>query len=265
MFIQYLVGLGLAVIIALAAWKAGALSPSGAAAATLTGGVIFGSGGLPWAVLLLTFFISSSLLSRAFTRRKLGVGEKFSKGSRRDWGQVMANGGLGAVLALLHAFLPGQEWIWAAFVGGMAAVNADTWATELGVLSPVPPRLITNGRVVEGGTSGGVSLMGTLAALAGAALVGGIALLFEPQAPAVLVAALVGGLAGSLFDSWLGATVQAIYFCPRCRKETERTPLHTCGAATLHRRGWAWLNNDWVNLACSFAGALVSGVLFLFV
>ena len=248
----------MAALIGWAARKAGALSRSGAWAAALTGGLIFGLGGLPWAVLLLTFFVSSSALSRLFSRHKHGLNEKFSKGSQRDWGQVFANGGLGTLLVLTQSLLPGQEWPWIAFVGAMAAVNADTWATELGVLSRGLPRLITSGRPVERGTSGGISLPGTLASLGGAALIGLSSILFSPQAslPALLAAAVVGGLVGSLFDSLLGATVQAIYCCPTCDKETERHPFHTCGTQTIQVRGWDWLNNDAVNFACSLAGAL---------
>ena len=177
---QIFIGFLLAIIIALIAWRAGSLSRSGAWAAVLTGGLIFGLGGLPWAALLLTFFISSSALSRAFSRRKATLAEKFSKGSQRDWGQVLANGGLGALLAIGYAIPPHYEWLWLAYAGAMAAVNADTWSTELGVLSPVPPRLITSGAKVERGTSGGISLSGTLAALAGATLVGIVAILFTP-------------------------------------------------------------------------------------
>ena len=257
-------------MIAILAWRVHALSASGAAAAAVTGGLIFGLGGLPWAALLLAFFISSSGLSKAYARRKASVNEKFSKGSRRDWGQVLANGGLGALLAVAHAAFPAQVWPWLAFAGAMAAVNADTWATELGVLSSKPPRRITTGKVVERGASGGITVLGTLAALAGALLIGGLAAAFTASAAALpasasfadrrWLAALAGiiplaGLAGSLFDSFLGATLQVIYRCPACEKETERHPRHLCGAQTVQIRGWRWLNNDWVNFACSLAGA----------
>jgi uncharacterized membrane protein len=120
--------------------------------------------------------------------------------------------------------------------------------------------MITNGKKVEQGTSGGISLIGTLAALAGATLVGFAAVASEPGENWLrrLVIIALGGLIGSLFDSLLGATVQAIYWCPTCNKETERHPNHTCGSPTSRIRGWSWINNDVVNLACSLMGAVVA-------
>jgi uncharacterized protein (TIGR00297 family) len=260
---QLPIGIFLGILIALLAWRAGALSASGAWAAALTGGLIFGLGGVPWAALLLAFFISSSALSRLFGKRKSALAEKFSKGHRRDWAQVLANGGLGALLAVVHWLYPSAAWVWPAFAGAMAAVNADTWATELGVLSQSAPRLVTTGKRVERGTSGGVTLLGTLAAAAGAGLIAITALLFQPVEAGLtwLFAILLGGLGGSFFDSLLGASLQAIYHCPVCSKETERHPLHTCGTHTVHVRGLHWMNNDVVNLACSVMGALAAVLL----
>ncbi len=260
MLMQIIIGFILAILVAILAWRAGSLSNSGATAAALTGGLIFGLGGLSWAVLLLAFFITSSALSRAFKKRKTSLVEKFSKGDRRDWGQVLANGGLGALLAVGFYIPPHHAWLWLAFAGAMAAVNADTWSTELGVVSPVAPRMITTSRQVERGTSGGITLVGTLAALAGALLVAGLAVIFSPSLGwlAAFGAITLGGLAGALIDSILGASVQAIYWCPTCKKETERYPLHTCGTPTHQVRGLKWINNDLVNVACSIAGAAIS-------
>ncbi len=258
---QLIVGLSLGALVGLLAWRIGSLSRSGAWTAALTGGLTFGLGGFRWAVLLLAFFVTSSAWSRLFARRKAGVEEKYAKGSQRDWGQVMANGGLGALLAVLSALLPGAAWPWLAFGGAMAAVNADTWATELGVFNPSPPRLITTGKTVERGSSGGVTLLGYLAALGGSALIGALATLLGGNlrsAPATATAITLAGLAGSTLDSLLGATIQAIYFCPQCQKETERHPLHACGTRTILQRGWRWLDNDWVNFFCSLVGALVA-------
>jgi len=260
---QLALGFLLAVLIAALAYRFRSLSRSGALAATLVGTVIFGLGGLPWAILLLTFFISSSGLSRAFKKRKRGLNEKFSKGSQRDAGQVFGNGGLATLFAGLSVFFPGELWPWLAFSASLAAVNADTWATELGVLSPRPPRMMTNLRkVVEKGTSGGISLFGTFAALAGAGLIGILAGTLSPvplsplNGLSLTLWVTFAGLAGSLVDSFLGATIQAIYLCPTCDKETERHPEHTCGTPTSLKRGFPWLDNDWVNFACGLGGAL---------
>jgi Raf kinase inhibitor-like YbhB/YbcL family protein/uncharacterized protein (TIGR00297 family) len=272
---QFLAGLLAGCVIAYLAYQAHALNRSGAAAAALLGTIIFGLGGMAWAVLLLAFFISSSALSRAFAGRKTVVDEKYSKGSRRDAGQVLANGGLAGLLVL--AYLAVKYWqpelafvIWLAFTASLAAANADTWATELGVLSPTPPVLITTFKPVERGTSGGVSAAGTLAALAGSALITLLGWLMTlwglaPQGPAAISAqtgllyllVLLAGLDGSLVDSMLGATAQAIYTCPTCQKETERHPYHSCGSPTTLKRGLSWLNNDWVNTACTMNAALV--------
>ena len=99
--------------------------------------------------------------------------------------------------------------------------------------------------------------MGVLAALGGAVLVGGIAVVFSTGWKALILLGNAGlaGLTGSLFDSVLGASVQAIYRCPACQKETERHPLHLCGTETIRVRGWRWLNNDWVNALCTAGGA----------
>ncbi|NOY98189.1 MAG: DUF92 domain-containing protein [Chloroflexi bacterium] len=258
---QLFFGSVFAIIISILAYRARSLDKSGALAATLVGTLIFGLGGWQWAILLLTFFVSSSALSRAFKKRKRGLSEKFSKGSQRDAAQVFGNGGLAALFAALHPLFPNAFWPWLGFAAALAAVNADTWATELGVLNPTRPRLITNLKTtVEKGTSGGVSLVGTLASLAGAALIGVLAGALAPEGDFSLFFAIVtlAGLAGSLFDSLLGATVQASYRCPVCDKETERHPVHTCGAGTVQTRGWKWLNNDRVNFACAGFGVLVA-------
>lgn len=270
------IAMGLVLSIAiggLAYWRR-SLTASGWLGAVITGTLTFGFGGWPWGLTLITFFISSSLLSRykeAIKERR--AAEKFSKGGRRDLAQAMANGGVAAALALLYGLLGEPALLLALFLGVMATVTADTWATELGVLSSTPPRLIISGRLVEPGTSGGVTVTGTTAAAAGGLLIGSAMLVFTlaVQIPAgqttipwwMLIAGTLGGLAGSMFDSLLGATVQAIYRYPDGR-ETERT-VSRDGTPTTFVRGWPWMNNDVVNLLSSLVGGLSALLVFVIV
>jgi len=265
---QFLIGSVTAIVVSFLAWRTENLDTSGAVAAAILGTIVFGLGGLPWAVLLLGFFITSSALSKLLGKRKAVLDASFSKGSRRDWGQVLANGGLSGLFVLIHLLFPQAIWPWLAFAGTLAAANADTWATELGVLSKAQPYLSTTLRPVERGTSGAVTLPGTLAGLAGGLLIGLLAALVGPRTDAPLVLVLVvglSGLLGSLIDSLLAASLQAIYMCPACGKQTERHPLHSCGQPTEFVRGFKWLTNDWVNSICTLAGgaaALLAGFYF---
>jgi uncharacterized membrane protein len=160
------------------------------------------------------------------------------------------------VLALLFGLSRSPLWL-AGLAGALAASNSDTWSTELGVLSRTAPRLITNWKRVMPGTSGGVTGLGSLAALAGSALIGIVGGVMSSDHWLVLAASCAGFM-GAMFDSLLGASVQSIYFCPSCDRETERHPEHSCGAKTQHLRGWRWLNNDGVNFAASLLGAAVA-------
>jgi len=267
--LQIPLGFFLAVLIAGSAYFLRALDISGALSAVLLGTIVFGLGGLNWAILLLTFFLSASLLSKIFKKRKKTVEANFAKGSRRDAGQVAANGAIAGVCALLFPLLGNPGWLWAAAAGALASANADTWATEIGVLAKAHPRMITTGKEVAPGTSGGVTLAGFLAAFGGSLLVALVAVWLKPASinnslennlllPVIVTLA---GLAGCLLDSWLGATSQAMYFCDACQKETEKHPVHTCGGPTHLIRGLAWLNNDWVNTLCTLTGCLSAAAL----
>ena len=250
-----------AIVVALAYWR-GSLSRSGALGALIVGTLTFGFGGWQWGVLLGVFFVSSSLLSHFKEEEKKAAAEKFDKGHRRDMGQVLANGGLGAVLATLSAFVPetavpAATWFYL-FLGVMATVTADTWATELGTLSKQPPRLITNGKIVEVGTSGGVSLLGTAVSLAGGLVIGLVAgLITEYSLLITSLGGALGGLAGSLVDSLLGATVQQIYYSDARQKETEKK-VELDGTPNRPLRGWSWMNNDMVNLISSLVGGFIA-------
>jgi uncharacterized protein (TIGR00297 family) len=261
-------GLILSSGIGLLAYRRHSLSKGGAAGAVATGTTIFGLGGWSWGLALIYFFTSSTLLSRFREKEKASTAaDKFSKGSQRDLAQVAANGGLASLFAALSSLTtakPLQETFQAGFVGAMATATADTWATEVGVLSPHQPRLLTTLQPVAPGTSGGITPLGSVASALGALTLGLIFRAsqgFRKPLTALPLFSLLSGMAGSFFDSLLGATLQAMYFCPTCQCETERR-VHTCGTTTHPLRGLSWCNNDVVNFFATFAGSFTAIVLY---
>lgn len=285
LLVPLLIGFVASALIGLFAYWRGSLTRGGVFGAILTGTAIFGLGGFVPGVLLVAFFVSSTLLSKFRARVKAKLNEKFQKGARRDLGQALANGGWAALLAcgMWFAQTNGagervEMLLFAAFVGALATVTADTWATEIGVLSNALPRMITTGRVVPTGASGAMTRLGTVTALLGAMFigamvnVGAVLTVLWNQFPTLradaLFAALaagnvfiliasVAGLAGALFDSFLGATAQAIYFSEYDEAQTEKK-IDSQGNPTRRVRGWEWLDNDGVNFFASVFGSLVA-------
>jgi uncharacterized protein (TIGR00297 family) len=182
---------------------------------------------------------------------------RIEKGIERDAGQVIANGGIFAALAVGALVDPTPVWL-AAGAGAIAAATADTWATEVGTLGHAP-KLITTGKRVATGTSGAVTWRGTVAGLAGAACIAVVSLLSGWGERAAL-AAIAGGIIGSLVDSVLGATIQRQQWCDRCEQATERL-VHSCGMITQRNGGISWIGNDTVNTLSSLTGAGVGAIL----
>ncbi len=252
--LQALIGIALAVVVAYAAYRAHALTVSGAIAAFVIGAITFGIGGWQATLVLFAFFIPSTLLSRVGKRRKRELVDVGKQGARDAW-QVAANGGVAALAMLLSLRFGGV--MLAAFAGAFAAASADTWGTEIGTLARGTPRSIFTFKPVPTGISGGITWQGTLAEFAGALLVGAVAAALH-MGP--LIAVVIGGIAGGFLDSALGATAQSLRYCPSCEKECETNP-HVCGTPTVLRRGFPWLENDAVNFAATAGGAVVAALL----
>jgi uncharacterized protein (TIGR00297 family) len=261
---RLLLGLLFSTGISLLAYRRRSLSRSGIAGAIITGTTTFGLGGWSWGLSLIFFFTSSSIFShfRAPDKEQTAA-DKFSKGGQRDIGQATANAGIATLLAMCYSLTSSaslQQVIQAGYTGALSTATADTWATELGVLSLEQPRLITTGKPVAPGTSGGITLLGTGAAALGALALGVVFWLLQgcqKSRASLPFIALVSGLGGSMIDSILGATLQAMYYCPFCEKETERR-IHNCGMRARPTRGAAWFNNDVVNFIATLFGALLA-------
>jgi len=273
----YLFGLIAVLVVAVYAFRKRELTESGTMAAVIAGFMVFAFGGWNWFLLMVLFFASSSSFTHYKEKAKARVALEFEKGGVRDFWQVAANGLVPAGLALLY-FLQPKEAFYAAFAASVAAVNADTWATELGILSKSKPLMLTTLKRVPKGTSGAVSRLGLGVALAGSLFIAFAAAflavannyaaaafaasplesLFSPQpfgsAVAFALFVALAGFIGSLADSLLGAAVQRMHWCPRCRKLTE-VGVHKCGTKTRFAHGLRWVDNDVVNFLSATAAA----------
>ena len=137
------------------------LSVSGAIATFFIGVLV--AIGFQWSGLFLlgVFFVTSSFCSMYKKQQKKKLGDMLEKGSARDWIQVAANGSVASLAAILYFVSESSIWL-IAFIISVAAANADTWASELGVLSKNKPFYILTWQRVEKGTSGAVSVLGTV-------------------------------------------------------------------------------------------------------
>ncbi|KAI8371437.1 integral membrane protein DUF92-domain-containing protein [Radiomyces spectabilis] len=242
------------------------LSPSGAFAAFLLGMSTFSSPLWFFTVVLLTFFVVSSKLTKFKAERKRLLEADYDHSSERGFIQVFCNGFTGGVLVALHQWhyqdlscFDQSPWsvilLWG-YIGHYACCAGDTWASELGILNKGWPILITRLKKVPPGTNGGVSPLGLAASLAGGATIGLVAaftLALEQSchgfAWEIVLLGALAGLGGSLLDSLLGATVQRSLYS---EKRKQILPDGQEGDdKTIAISGLDWLDNHQVNLVSS--------------
>lgn len=250
---QLSMGIALGLAVGAVSFYVNLLSASGAVMTFLLASLLYGIGGWPWTVPMVTFFVLSSLLSKAGAKRKAFLESVFEKGSVRDYAQVAANGGVAGILVLL-SYLVRDFNFYPMYLGAVAAVTADTWGTEMGLLTKTEPRLVTTWKKVARGSNGAVTFLGIVGGMVGAAVIAASAApwIGDLQFAVWVVCA---GIVGSLVDSILGATLQAQYRCTECSIATERRTHHD--TPTEFVRGLRWMKNDAVNWVCALTGALV--------
>lgn len=193
----------LAFAFSLSAFLLRQLSLDGMFSATIVGMFILGIGGWPAALVILLFFISSSIFSQSELSQETGMPDR----SRRDGLQVWANGFWMVFFLVLAAIFKDQLFIVAA-MATIAVATADTWATELRSTRSQSTYLITTFEQVVPGTDGGVSLQGTIWCLLGSGLIAGTSIYVFSLQFSVFFSIFIAGFLGCLIDSYFGATFQ---------------------------------------------------------
>ncbi|KAI8390076.1 integral membrane protein DUF92-domain-containing protein [Blakeslea trispora] len=274
---SFLFALALSSLLVVHSRKKKSLSVDGAAAAFMLGIVTFSSERWVFTVVLLTFFLSSSKLTKFKASQKRLLEAEYEASSERNSIQVACNGLMGGIAVFLfqlycepsnltcfHQAHYSLVFLWA-YVGHYACCAGDTWASELGILNKDWPILITRMEKVPPGTNGGVSTLGLAASLAGGALVGfsaALTLYLEQAcygfAWELIVLGSFAGVGGSMIDSILGATVQeSIYSEDQKKIVSEKRQGESirviCGSPIL--------DNHQVNLVTSVVTTMLCALL----
>ncbi len=177
---------------------------SGALAGALLGTIVLGFGGAGLYVLLWVFFLGGTLATRFRKGRKETMGKAEELGGRRGAANVAANVAVPAFCALAAGLGPHGDVLRLAAAAALATALMDTVGTEIGQAFSSPTVLLPDFRRVSPGTDGAVSVAGTAAGLAAAALLAwvGVAALVLTFAGAVSV--VVAALLGTVLESLLG-------------------------------------------------------------
>jgi uncharacterized protein (TIGR00297 family) len=229
-------------------------------------------------IVLIAFYVSSSKLTRFRQNIKLKLDENCKIGGQRSARQVFACSLVGSILALFYWIqfpeqiekdeinfikAPEKSFLIACFIGHYACCTADTWASELGVLSTSDPFLLTTFQRVPPGTNGAISILGTIASIAGGFFIGIVyylssLLLFHTQQVQVIWLGGLMGFFGSFLDSFLGATVQSTWYNPKTKKICkEQETIHH--QQMVHLCGQNLLTNEQVNAISVLVTTFLSG------
>lgn len=243
------------VLAGVALWKK-ALTPAGTALAwVLSFGITYIGGAAAFAILTATFLLVIAA-DKAAGGRADPDGVRRKSGTRDAW-RVLCNVGVGSVAMALYAVTCKRSFLYA-YAAVMAESLSDSLASKIGPLSGGATVDLCSLRPMHPGLSGGVSVLGSGAGAAGAAIVGALCLLFPGVSYGKAAAIAAAGFAGCVFDSVLGSLAQVKYQCPACGMIVERE-TH-CGVPTKACRGLRPINNDAVNLLSNLFSFLLAAL-----
>ncbi|QLH74460.1 MAG: DUF92 domain-containing protein [Methanomassiliicoccales archaeon] len=204
--------LGLCGLLSFISFRFELLTASGSVASFLIGSLIGVLGSIGWLALLIVFALTGFMVTRYKFEVKRRKGLQEGTKGERTWRNVVANGLVPLLVAVIFYLSgdQGNETAGLVYLCAIGTAASDTIASEMGVLSPRTRSIITFKRV-EAGTNGGISLYGTAWAFLGACFASAVgwAVLFPGELPDVrIMVPAVMGFVGCNIDSVIGATLE---------------------------------------------------------
>lgn len=184
------------------------LSPGASACGGLIACLLFWGSGYAGVFMMAAFFVVGTAATGWKHRLKAGRGLAATDKERRVASQVLANAGVPALAAFIALCFPSlREWCVIAIAAAFASATSDTLSSELGNVYGRRFYNVLTWKKDRRGENGVISLEGTLAGLAGSAIIAMLYSVFTGLTPLVAIV-LLAGMAGNIFDSVLGATLE---------------------------------------------------------
>ena len=226
--------------------------------AALLGILIFMFSGWSGFAALVFFFLLGSMVSHIGKDRKAGAYALHERQGTRSVVQVVANGFPALIFSTFYYLTDCKSFLLAVFAC-LASASADTFSSEIGMLSEKQPVSILTLKPMQRGISGGITLLGVFGGMLGAFIISFFAIPSFGIKGALVIT--IAGVVSSAVDSILGAAFQAKYLIQNnaegkhSQQLTEQKCLNDKQLKLVH--GFRWINNDVVN----FVSVLVCGLL----
>jgi uncharacterized protein (TIGR00297 family) len=210
-----IISISLVVLLTVVSKVRNILDGPGIATAIILGTIVGVFGHWTWLVILLGFLSAGSAATKWRLEEKLAKGFAESEDGHREWSNVVANGGVPGIIAIIAFYNQSWDAMLPIYGAAIAVAAADTFASEFGCVDP-RVRMITTMKSCEPGVNGGWSPNGQLAAFLGALIIAiltwSLGWVLQGGSttgviPFVAVVTLVGWL-GCQIDSVLGATLE---------------------------------------------------------
>jgi uncharacterized protein (TIGR00297 family) len=219
-------------ILSLFAMRTGVADESGLMSATLIGTTLILFTNIWFFAVILIFYGVGSAVTRYKYNLKLKMGIAEPSGGARGYTNVFGNS-LAPLFFAMQYGATGNIIFAACFVSSVAAALGDTMASEIGKTSK-KVYLITNFSRVEPGRSGGISIIGEVAALVGAVI-------------PVIAASIVGIIPYEMIIFTVLAAFVAVH-------------IDSLLGATLEE--WGYLTNSAVNFLATLSAGIITYLLF---